>query len=117
MEFYGFFIYVASIVLYATYLLWMLVPDVLLHRLGIFYYPAKHWAIVVPNFAVVLLVYAYAMVFGIQLMRLPSRNSLSYVVDGYSQLDTVESTTAMKPLRDVPLCQLPRNRKYLNPNY
>lgn len=40
-EVYGFVVWLSSLVLGVVYLLWALVPDETLHRLGITYYPDK----------------------------------------------------------------------------
>lgn len=113
MEFYGFFIYISSFVLYLVYLLWMFIPDRIFHDyLNIYYYPAKYWSIVIPNYVVVLMIYAYIMVFGLQLVQLPTSNSTSYIVDSFSQIEDEEEcwNTKMKPLRDVPLWKLHKNQ-------
>ena len=87
MEFYGFFLYIASFLLLIAYLIWTLVPDKLLQNVFcIAYYPAKQWAIVVPNFVVVAMVFAYLVVICIQLKGFPSWNSVNYVLDRYSNV-------------------------------
>ncbi|KER26668.1 hypothetical protein T265_06103 [Opisthorchis viverrini] len=45
---YGFVVYIASIVLFATYLIWALVPHEWLGLIGITYLPHRHWAITGP---------------------------------------------------------------------
>ena len=40
-EIYGFILYLGSFIVLVAYLLWAYVPDPVLHRLGIAYYPDK----------------------------------------------------------------------------
>eukprot|EP00033_Pygsuia_biforma_P002698 GCRY01002980.1.p1 GENE.GCRY01002980.1~~GCRY01002980.1.p1 ORF type:complete len:190 (-),score=30.32 GCRY01002980.1:329-898(-) len=48
-EVYGFVGWIATSVGFSLYLLWAFMPDSVFHSLGIYYYPAKHWAILIPT--------------------------------------------------------------------
>ncbi|KAF2755971.1 PIG-P-domain-containing protein [Pseudovirgaria hyperparasitica] len=58
-EYYGFALYLASSAAFIMYLLWSYLPSPFLHQLGIHYYPNRWWALAVPSWLVVLIVYIY----------------------------------------------------------
>ena len=45
VEVYGFVGWITSLVVCVIYLLWSLIPNELLERAGVAYYPDKHWAL------------------------------------------------------------------------
>jgi hypothetical protein len=47
----SFLTWLGSFVLFAAYLAWALIPDSLLHRWGITYYPSKYYAIAIPAYS------------------------------------------------------------------
>ncbi|WPK25397.1 hypothetical protein PUMCH_002710 [Australozyma saopauloensis] len=61
-EYKGFFIYVSSAVALIFYILWILVPDLVLLKLGISYYPDKYWAYAVPMYLLMLMLFTYVFV-------------------------------------------------------
>ena len=68
-----------------VYLLWAFIPDRVLASFGITYYPAKHWALALPlwaMFSVVTIVVLYAMY---NMMHKPPLTSLQNVVDEYTR--------------------------------
>ncbi|KAF2457146.1 PIG-P, partial [Lineolata rhizophorae] len=58
-EYYGFALYLASTGAFGMYLLWAYLPSPFLLQLGITYYPNRWWALAVPAWLVVLVVYIY----------------------------------------------------------
>jgi len=58
-EYYGFALYLASSAAFIMYLLWAYLPSPLLHQLGIYYYPNRWWALAVPAWLVVGVVWIY----------------------------------------------------------
>lgn len=48
IEIYGFVGWIGSFIIYSLYLIWAFVPDSFLHRLEIYYYPSKYWALALP---------------------------------------------------------------------
>lgn len=59
VEVYGFVGSIASGVAFAVYCLWALLPEPLLGRLGVTYYPDKQWALVLPTYLIVGALCAY----------------------------------------------------------
>ncbi|PVI07705.1 PIG-P-domain-containing protein, partial [Periconia macrospinosa] len=58
-EYYGFAMYLASCAAFLLYLVWAYVPAPVLHQMGIHYYPNRWWALAVPCWLSVLVVYIY----------------------------------------------------------
>ncbi|MCJ1475023.1 hypothetical protein MMC13_003683 [Lambiella insularis] len=58
-EYYGFVLYLMSSLAFLMYLLWAYLPSPFLHQLGIYYYPNRWWALAIPAFLVMAIVYIY----------------------------------------------------------
>lgn len=58
-EYYGFTLYLVSSLVFVVYLLWSFLPSPFLHSLGIYYYPNRWWALAIPAWAVMFMVYIY----------------------------------------------------------
>ncbi|TPX71867.1 phosphatidylinositol N-acetylglucosaminyltransferase [Spizellomyces sp. 'palustris'] len=80
-EYYGFVLYLSSFVAFGTYLAWALLPDEVLHALGIYYYPTRWWAIVFPVYILGLIPFTILMFTGINLRRTPPLTSFDTVTD------------------------------------
>ncbi|KAB2573579.1 Meiotically up-regulated gene 84 protein [Lasiodiplodia theobromae] len=91
-EYYGFFIYLASSFAFLMYLLWAYLPRPFLHQLGIYYYPNRWWALAVPAWLVVLVIYIYVALasYNLGYLTLPMGSSEN-VVDDAAQIATLDS--------------------------
>lgn len=58
-EYYGFTLYLTSSLAFLVYLLWSFLPSPFLHSLGIYYYPNRWWALAIPAWTVMLVIYIY----------------------------------------------------------
>lgn len=58
-EYYGFTLYLVSSLVFIVYILWAYLPSPFLHQLGIYYYPNRWWALAIPAWVVMLVVYIY----------------------------------------------------------
>ena len=58
-EYYGFTLYLVSSLVFVVYLLWSFLPSPFLHSLGIYYYPNRWWALAIPAWTVMFMVYIY----------------------------------------------------------
>lgn len=58
-EYYGFTLYMTSSLAFIVYLLWAFLPSPFLHQLGIEYYPDRWWALAIPAWIFMLVVYIY----------------------------------------------------------
>ncbi|KAK9811567.1 hypothetical protein WJX72_006033 [[Myrmecia] bisecta] len=61
VEVYGFVGWTTSIVAYVAFLIWAYLPDQSLRALGITYHPDKYWAIALPAWVSVAVVFTYWM--------------------------------------------------------
>ena len=59
VEVYGFAGWIASAVAFVAFLLWAVLPESALHAMGVTYYPSKHWALAIPLWLVLLVLYVY----------------------------------------------------------
>lgn len=59
-EYYGFTLYLTSSLTFLVYLLWSFLPSPFLHQLGIYYFPDRWWALAIPAWTVMFMVYIYA---------------------------------------------------------
>lgn len=73
------------------YLLWAYLPSPFLHQLGIYYYPNRWWALAIPAWLVVLLVYIYVALasYNTGYLTLPMTSSEN-IVDEAAQIAIVD---------------------------
>lgn len=97
-EYYGFVLYLFSSLAFLIYLLWAYLPSPFLHALGIFYYPNRWWALAVPAFLVMLIVYIYVALacYNTEYLTLPMA-SLETVVDEAAKVACVDSRGRLRP--------------------
>jgi phosphatidylinositol glycan class P protein len=90
-EYYGFALYFVSSAAFLVYLLWAYLPSPFLHQLGIHYYPNRWWALAVPAWLVVLLVYVYVALacYNTGYLTLPMQ-SIENLVDETGQIAVVD---------------------------
>lgn len=96
-EYYGFVLYLFSSLTFLVYLLWSYLPSPFLHVLGIYYYPNRWWALAIPSFITMLLVYIYVALaaYNIEVLTLPL-DSIETVVDDAAQIAVVDSKGRIK---------------------
>jgi phosphatidylinositol N-acetylglucosaminyltransferase subunit P len=90
-EYYGFALYLASSGVFLMYLLWAYLPSPLLHQLGIYYYPNRWWALAVPAWLVVTILYIYIALasYNTQHLTLPMAN-IENLVDEAAQIAVID---------------------------
>lgn len=90
-EYYGFALYLASSAAFLMYILWAYVPSPLLHQMGIHYYPDRWWALAVPCWSAMLVVYIYAALasYNTQYLTLPLR-SCENLVDECAEVAIID---------------------------
>ncbi|KAI0126412.1 PIG-P-domain-containing protein [Xylariales sp. AK1849] len=97
-EYYGFVLYLFSSLTFLIYLLWAYLPSPFLHALGIFYYPNRWWALAVPAFLVMLIVYIYIALasYNTEYLTVPL-GSLETVVDDAGKVACIDSKGRIRP--------------------
>ncbi|ODV96710.1 hypothetical protein PACTADRAFT_48531 [Pachysolen tannophilus NRRL Y-2460] len=58
-EYKGFASYVISGLFLIIWLIWSILPDSYLNRLGVFYYPSRWWSVAIPSYIIMLMCYIY----------------------------------------------------------
>jgi phosphatidylinositol glycan class P protein len=91
-EYYGFVLYLFSSFAFLIYLLWAYLPSPILHALGINYYPNRWWALAVPAYIVMVIIFIYVSLalYNTEVLTLPL-NSLETIVDEAAKAATVDS--------------------------
>jgi phosphatidylinositol N-acetylglucosaminyltransferase subunit P len=96
-EYYGFVVYLLSSLIFLMYLLWSALPSPFLHALGIYYYPDRWWALALPSFLVMLVVYVYVALaaYNTEILTLPLA-SVETIVDDAAMVAVVDAKGRMK---------------------
>ncbi|EME82128.1 uncharacterized protein MYCFIDRAFT_100519, partial [Pseudocercospora fijiensis CIRAD86] len=97
-EYYGFTLYLTSSLAFIVYLLWSFLPSPFLHQLGIYYYPNRWWALAVPAWTVMLVVYIYVALasYNIGYLTLPLK-SVECLVDEAANVAVVDANGKIMP--------------------
>jgi hypothetical protein len=64
-----------------AYLLWAATPEAQLRRLGITYFPSKHWALALPLWLLLAVAYAYWVYEGLNAVATPPMSSPTTLYD------------------------------------
>ncbi|KAK5122001.1 hypothetical protein LTR85_004573 [Meristemomyces frigidus] len=91
-EYYGFTLYLTSSLAFIVYLLWSYLPSPFLHQLGIYYYPNRWWALAIPAWTVMFIVYIYVALasYNTGYLTLPM-NSVECLVDEAANVAVVDA--------------------------
>ncbi|KAI7899846.1 PIG-P-domain-containing protein [Cokeromyces recurvatus] len=82
-EYYGFVMYLSSFVAFGIYLIWAYVPDEILHRLGITYYPSRYWALAIPIWLMTFVWFIFISFMTVNLMNTAPFDSLYCITGKY----------------------------------
>jgi len=85
-EFYGFVAWTSTYLLFIVYLLWALLPDQYIVKLGVSWYPNREWALLLPAYSVVLVLLTYFTYFALALSGTPSFSDISTITDSRAHL-------------------------------
>ncbi|KAF2861928.1 PIG-P-domain-containing protein [Piedraia hortae CBS 480.64] len=91
-EYYGFTLYLSSSLAFIFYLLWAFLPSPFLHQLGIHYYPNRWWALAIPAWTVMAVIYIYVALaaYNVGRLTLPLKD-LQCIVDDAACVAAVDS--------------------------
>jgi PIG-P len=86
-EYFGFALFVGSRFVLLVYIVWAFAPRSLLHALNIYYYPSRWWALAVPSFVLVLMIYIYVALasFNVEMLTKPL-DSLEIISDIHAKV-------------------------------
>ncbi len=105
----GFVTWILTLAGMGAYIIWALVPEEQLHRLGIVYYPDKYWAVAAPAYFAMLFLF-YWTTYTLSYMRNTNPLTDMYVVtDRHAKgskatLGTLADTqSSIPPISDIPV--------------
>jgi hypothetical protein len=108
-EFYGYAFYLVSFLALSIYLIWAFSTEAFFQKIGFYYYPNRYWAIALPDYVVVIILFYFAIFLSYNFIHTPSFNSLNTVTDKYSNLmknvkyTRVEDDDDIPDLQDIPI--------------
>ncbi|KAF2078608.1 hypothetical protein CYY_000108 [Polysphondylium violaceum] len=105
-EVYGFVYWIATFLGYIIYLLWAFIPESALAELGVHYYPNKYWAIAIPMYIIVCIIFGLSVYFCINLIITQPLESFNTFKDQFSQESDSHFSylpESIPPLEDIPI--------------
>ncbi|KAJ1524841.1 hypothetical protein ONE63_009709 [Megalurothrips usitatus] len=107
---YGFVLYLGSRSALGLYFVWSILPDSILHSLGLTYWPHKSWAVVLPIFGCVLLaLFAFMFYPGLNFLLVPPVDDLRTITDSHSIPLNLSLQSEIPPASDLPLSDVCRH--------
>jgi phosphatidylinositol N-acetylglucosaminyltransferase subunit P len=76
---------ISSTLLFFIYVVWALSSDAFLHRLGISYYPDRYYALILPAYLLVTIVFVVSVYVGYNMMNTNDITSRFTISDEYSR--------------------------------
>ncbi|GLJ36934.1 hypothetical protein SUGI_0746850 [Cryptomeria japonica] len=84
-EVYGFVGSISTIVVIGLFFLWAYLPEPWLHYLGITYYPSRYWALALPTYALVTIIFIMSFYLSLNCMATVPATSWSSLFDEYTR--------------------------------
>lgn len=81
---YAFVAWIASILAFASFIVWAMSTDEFLHMLGITYYPNRYYAIALPSFAIVAYIFTGILYIGFNMMTTHDPENILTFMDSHS---------------------------------
>ncbi|KAI6043989.1 PIG-P, partial [Pisolithus marmoratus] len=89
-EFYGFVAWTSTSFLFVVYVLWALLPDEYIRRLGITWYPNREWAVLLPAYSIVIVLLTYFTYFSLALANTPAFSDSMAFIDGKAHFPALD---------------------------
>ncbi|XP_072036644.1 phosphatidylinositol N-acetylglucosaminyltransferase subunit P-like [Amphiura filiformis] len=108
---YGFVLYLGAIFGLGLYLVWAFLSESWLYPIGLTYWPQKYWAIAVPVYGCVGILFIYIFYMAYNFMITPPLDSIYTMTDEYSKPVVPAkdlAPNAIPPLRDIPISEINR---------
>ena len=106
---YGFVAWIGTHIAFVLFVLWAYLPERVLHRLGVLYYPSQYWALALPCHLMVSVAALYAAYWIYNLSRLPPLDDFANVIDEFSNAPDERDLAArgqqerIPPIYDLPI--------------
>ena len=101
-EFYGFVAWTSTYLLFVLYILWAILPEQYIERIGMIWYPSRcvccgflffnfitncfnhrEWAILIPSWTIIVIILTYIVYFAIAIRATPSFDDMSAISGTY----------------------------------
>ncbi|XP_060831963.1 phosphatidylinositol N-acetylglucosaminyltransferase subunit P [Bombus pascuorum] len=106
---YGYALYIGSNMLFLLFLVWALIPDQILHNLGLTYWPSKYWAVAIPIWALTALAtFAFIIYPAINLSMTPDINDITTITDKHSRPKKETVPGGIPSVYDIPITEVCR---------
>ncbi|ORX64968.1 PIG-P-domain-containing protein [Anaeromyces robustus] len=112
-EFYGFAFYLISFLAFILWLIWAFTTkstdSYLKEHFGFTYFPKRYWAVVIPNYIIMCILFYVVIFLCYNFIHTPSFNSLNTITDKYSILMKnakyirLENDEDIPELQDIPI--------------
>ncbi|CAG9319223.1 GPI19 [Blepharisma stoltei] len=80
-EIYGFIGWIATFIAFILFLIWSFLPDSTLKSIGINYYPSKYWALAVPSYIIMLVIFVQIIYQGVNMICAEPHDSFNTLED------------------------------------
>mmetsp|Transcript_14213 Transcript_14213/g.30424 ORF Transcript_14213/g.30424 Transcript_14213/m.30424 type:complete len:156 (-) Transcript_14213:164-631(-) len=106
-EAYGFVGWVTSTAAYVVFLFWAYLPEQYLEDWGITWYPRKYWALAIPTYICVSVIFVYWLYESLNMMSTPSADSLTTFTDKHARdKPTRPDPGSTPPMYDIPITRM-----------
>eukprot|EP01068_Selenidium_serpulae_P008010 Selendium_serpulae@DN4867_c0_g1_i1.p2 len=105
-EVYGFFNWIASFAVFGIYMTLIVLPDSVLHKMGITYLPSREWALTIPMYLFVSSIYILIAYNAVNLMAVQPLSSFAAITDSHAHFDgsgSIGETSRIHKIQDIPL--------------
>jgi len=107
---YGFFMLVASLVLFILYVVLSYFPEWLQNQLGLTYLPDKYWSIALPAYILIMILSVVPFYISLNMTQVNELDSISSIKDEYSLSKKseiiVNSKHSIDPAYDIPISDI-----------
>ncbi|KAF5310794.1 hypothetical protein D9619_008064 [Psilocybe cf. subviscida] len=80
-EFYGFVAWTSTYLFFVLYILWAVLPDEWIVWTGVTWYPNREWALLVPSWTVVTVIFTYITYSALAIRATPAFNEMRTITD------------------------------------
>jgi phosphatidylinositol glycan class P protein len=107
-EVYGFVGAISTLVGFAVFLIWAYLPEPWLHTMGVTYYPNRYWAMAIPAYVLVAILFVVSFYASLNYIATPPPCSLNSLFDEYTRSPSVLTSTSQsdRPIHaisDIPI--------------
>lgn len=114
LEVYGFVGSISTIVAAGLFFLWAYLPEPWLHYLGITYYPSRYWALAIPTYVMVTIIFIILFYLGLNYMATVPSTSWNSLFDDHTRDASrilsahafIDGEHPIDPISDIPITEV-----------